>query len=489
MTFIWRFFRRKLSNRIFSKLSPETPKFGFTVSLLQITIKETNMKKIPLIILLIFIFLSGVSAQALKISPNGRFFAENGQPFFWLGDTAWLLLKKCTREETIQYLDIRQKQGFNVVQVMILHDVKNAKNADGKDAIANSDVSKPIISTENNYWDHLERVIDEAAKRKIYVALVPVWGSNVKAGLVNKSQAKIYAEFLAKRFKDKPNIIWLNGGDLRGDDHPEIWKIIGETLRNNDKNHLIGFHPRGRTMSSEFFHNENWLDFNMFQSGHRNYSQDNSPEETHHFGEDNWRYAQIDYNLNRSNRRSTANLLRKYSAGFARSENAALECGRRAPLRLLERFCGQCRIYLRRKFDHAVLHKGEPNPAYGAEIDWRESINAEGANQMRHLKKLLQLKPYFERVPANDLVIDQGEKYDYIAAARGKNYAFFYVYNGRKFTVKLGFINAVKINSFWFNPRTGTFSGIKTIPNKGVQIFDPPNEEKEGNDWVLVLGN
>lgn len=454
------------------------------------------MKKSIAVILLFLLTFSTIAAQTLKISPNGRFFTEsNSKPFFWLGDTGWLLFKKCSREETIKYLDTRQKQGFNVIQVMVLHDLKNTKNFYGDEALDKTDVSKPLItqgkkfenSDEYDYWDHVEWVIDEAAKRNIYMALVPVWGSNIKGDLVNESQAKIYAEFLANRFKNKPNIIWLNGGDLRGDDHQNIWNIIGNTLWQNDKNHLIGFHPRGRTMSSEWFHNENWLDFNMFQSGHRNYAQDNSPGE-HHFGEDNWKYVEIEYNLkpikptldgepsyenipqglhDPKQTRWTDADVRRYAywsifaggAGFTYGENSMIQ----------------------------FYKKGDQNPAYGAEIDWREAVNANGANQMQFLKKLMLSKPFFDRIPAQEIVINQGEKYNYIVATKGKNYAFLYTYTGRNIEVKLGFLQGKSVKCSWFNPRNGKYISIGKIANQGVKSFNPPSEEKAGNDWVLVM--
>ena len=104
--------------------------------------------------------------------------------------------------------------------------------------------------------------------------LVPVWGGNIKH--VSVEQAKVYATFLANRYKNKSNIIWLNGGDIKGADALEKWNAIGNTIRAIDKNHLITFHPRGRNSSSAWFHNEKWMDFNMFQSGHRSYAQDTS---------------------------------------------------------------------------------------------------------------------------------------------------------------------------------------------------------------------
>ena len=458
-----------------------------------------KMKKIIFLNLLFWLFLGNFQAQTLKVSSNGRFFTQNNdKPFFWLGDTAWLLFKKCSRQETISYLNTRKKQGFNVVQVMILHDLKNTKNYYGNEAIIDSDVSKPIVkhgndfnnSNEYDYWDHVEWVIDEAAKRNIFMALVPIWGSNVKANLVNVFQAKTYIEFLTNRFKNKTNIIWLNGGDLRGDDHLEIWNVIGKTLRENDKNHLITFHPRGRTMSSEWFHNENWLDFNMFQSGHRNYAQDISPEEKHHFGEDNWRYAETEYNLKPikptlDGEPSYENIpqglhdpkqlrwndddVRRYAywsvfagcAGFTYGENSVMQ----------------------------FYKKGELNPAYGAEIDWRDSIKSAGANQVKYLKKLILSKPYFERIPANYLIANQGERYNYIAATKGTNYAFFYTYTGRIINVFMEKLSSKNTKYSWFNPRNGVITKKGMISSKGMKSFDPPGIEQAGNDWVLILEN
>ena len=112
------------------------------------------------------------------------------------------------------------------------------------------------------------------------MALVPVWGTNVKEKKVkNDAGRKLMLNFWAKRYKDKWNIIWLNGGDIKGSERMQVWKTIGETLNANDPNHLITFHPRGRTASSDWFQKADWWDFDMVQSGHRRYEQDTSKNE------------------------------------------------------------------------------------------------------------------------------------------------------------------------------------------------------------------
>jgi hypothetical protein len=242
------------------------------ITLKQKSWKKDSMKKIVFVILLFSVLHTNAQLPLLKVSANKRFFqTADGKPFFWLGDTGWLLFIKCKKEDALKYLDDRKEKGFNVIQVMLIHDVKLAVNVYGDSSIHNGDVSKPVTVDENiiddvkyTYWDHADFIIDEAAKRGIYMALVPVWGGNIK--YINEVQAKIYATFLANRYKNKANIIWLNGGDIKGSDGLKQWNMIGNSIRSIEKKHLMTFHPRGRNSSSAWFHDQPWLDFNMVKT-------------------------------------------------------------------------------------------------------------------------------------------------------------------------------------------------------------------------------
>src|SRR5512136_1048300 len=67
--------------------------------------------------------LSGFAQPAprLKIADNHRFIVfEDGRPFFYLGDTAWELFHKLSREEADRYLETRARQGFTVIQAVAL---------------------------------------------------------------------------------------------------------------------------------------------------------------------------------------------------------------------------------------------------------------------------------------------------------------------------------------------------------------------------------
>jgi hypothetical protein len=105
------------------------------------------MKKLITLVLLSSSFFTEAQLPQLKISENKRFFqTQDGQPFFWLGDTAWLLFMKCTREEAIQYLEDRKSEEFNVIQVMVLHNIARCVNAYGDSALSRKDISLPKIT-------------------------------------------------------------------------------------------------------------------------------------------------------------------------------------------------------------------------------------------------------------------------------------------------------------------------------------------------------
>jgi hypothetical protein len=56
----------------------------------------------------------------LRVSSNGRYFVDRkDQPFFWLGDTQWQLLRDFSLEDAEAILKDRASKGFTVLQVMV----------------------------------------------------------------------------------------------------------------------------------------------------------------------------------------------------------------------------------------------------------------------------------------------------------------------------------------------------------------------------------
>ena len=84
------------------------------------------MKKLLVVFSLLLVFQSLKAQDFFKhgrviVSPNGHYLQyEDGQPFFWLGDTAWELFHRLKIEEIDTYLKNRQQKGFNVIQAVAL---------------------------------------------------------------------------------------------------------------------------------------------------------------------------------------------------------------------------------------------------------------------------------------------------------------------------------------------------------------------------------
>src|SRR3954469_6695473 len=123
----------------------------------------------------------GPKPTTLKVSENRRFLVrEDGSPFFWLGDTAWELFHRSTREEAGRYLDNRARLGFTVIQAVAIgeFDGHSVPNAYGYLPLTDLDPARPAVKDgpNNDYWDHVDYVVDLANSKGLIVGLLPTWG-------------------------------------------------------------------------------------------------------------------------------------------------------------------------------------------------------------------------------------------------------------------------------------------------------------------------
>ncbi|HAZ57601.1 MAG TPA: glycoside hydrolase, partial [Bacteroides graminisolvens] len=154
----------------------------------------------------------------LVVSEEGRYLKhENGAPFFWLGETGWLLPERLNRDEAEYYLEQCKQRGYNVVQVQTMNNVPSM-NAYGQYSLVDGfnfkDINKKGVY---GYWDHMDYIIKTAANKGIYIGMVCIWGTPVSKGQMSVKEAQAYGKFLAERYKNEPNVIWFIGGDIRGD--------------------------------------------------------------------------------------------------------------------------------------------------------------------------------------------------------------------------------------------------------------------------------
>ena len=221
----------------------------------------------------------------LKIDKSGHFLIrEDGEPFFWLGDTAWQLFAKLDRNEVLRYLEDRKGKHFNVIQAHALNWDIERPNAYGHKAFHDGDSSKP----NEDYWKHCDFIIEKAKSLELYIALLPAWArshvekkrnSSKDILLSDPERAYRYGLFIGNRYRSHKNIIWVLGGDIKPTRH-KVYDALARGItegagQGKSDNVLMSYHPPGgtyrppATSTGEFYHNKPWLDFNMIQSGHR----------------------------------------------------------------------------------------------------------------------------------------------------------------------------------------------------------------------------
>lgn len=229
-----------------------------------------------LIILTIFNF---TWAKTLKVSKNGRFLVyEDNTPFFYLGDTAWELFHCLDRDEVDKYLSNRAEKGFTVIQAVILSGIDglNKPNAYGDLPLQEKNPLQP----NEAYFKHVDYIVNKAEQLGLFMGILPTWGSYWKSNrhqrlIFTPENAREYGRFLGSRYIDKP-IIWILGGDqnINNDYERKIIEAMAYGLKDGDGgNHLITYHPRGPGLSSDYFHQAEWLDFNMYQFSAAEYNK------------------------------------------------------------------------------------------------------------------------------------------------------------------------------------------------------------------------
>jgi hypothetical protein len=431
--------------------------------------------------------MSQATAQ-LRVSSNKRYLETvDGKPFFWLGDTAWELFHRLDREESEKYLKNRADKGFTVIQAVALAELDglHVPNAYGETPLDNDDPSKP----REAYFQHVDYVIRKAEQLGLYIALLPTWGDKVYKDrwgkgpeIFNADNAKVYGRWLGSRYKAQQNIIWVLGGDRnpRGDNDVAIWRAMAAGIAEGTGGHdmaLMTFHPQPNTLehggSSRWFHRDEWLDFNMFQTGH---CRENNV----------WDRIQYVYNLSPVKPVLDGEpLYEDHPVCFNAADLGTSSAYDVRKLAWLNVFAGA--------FGHTYgchdvwqMYAPHREGVNGPHFPWYVALDLPGAGQLKYLRKLIESRPMFERIPDQSLITDALHANDRIQATRGMDYAFIYSAQGKKFILNANKLSGKEIVAHWYNPKNGETQSAGKFTKKAGLEFTPPTSGY-GHDWVLVI--
>ena len=430
---------------------------------------------------------------------------EDGTPFWWLGDTAWELIHRASREEVDLYLENRRQLGFNVIQTVVLSEFLKRKQSNyyGAEPIADWDALQPVTLDGYDFWDHLDYIVEAAAQRGLYLGLLPTWGEWVvpRSGhpiFNTEAEAYSYGKFLGSRYKAANNIIWILGGDRHPDERPEgvaLWRAMAEGITDgvNGENSLDGKANYRSTFmthhsfnsSSQWFHEDPWIDFHTWGSYHSEYNDTRS-----------FVIARQDWAL--PNPKPTLN-----------SE----PCYEELPLNYAIPNNGYFTAFDVRVAAYWSVLSGACGHTYGANpiwqftdasrpesmatlSTWHQALSFDGARHMSHLKALLESRPAQALRPAQELILSgAGRPSQSTVVLRGESHLLAYIPTGNQLTLSLGALSGEKIKASWFDPRTGKSTPIGVFDNQGQRSFEVPGISEEltwlrtgrGCDWVLVL--
>ncbi len=419
--------------------------------------------------------------SGLKVAANGRHLSQaDGKPFFWLADTAWELFHRLDREEAETYLRVRAAQGFSVVLAVVLAELDGLRtpNAYGQCPLQNGDPSSP----NEAYFEHVDFVVRRAAAHGLVVGLLPTWGDKwnklwgVGPEVFSPANARVFGEFLGRRYRDDP-IVWVLGGDRnpRNETDLALVRAMAGGLRDGDGGrHLMTYHPQGGSCSAEFFPDESWLDFHMFQSGHGpaidpNYRatlqyREHLPVKPVVDGEPlyedhpiNWQPANGWFDDFASRRTGYWSML---SGAMGHTFG-----------------------------NHNVWQMWQPgrDPVTHARTPWQEAIHWPGAGQAGIFRRFFESIDWVCLVPAHELVTDAPNAAGRaVLAARTETGDCTVVYSpyGSAFGLNPGIVSGDPARAHWVNPRDGSRIPVTRPPGL---VWKPPGDEGRGNDWVLVI--
>lgn len=207
------------------------------------------------------------------LSEDRRHFVHaNGQPWFWLADTAWNGALLATRAEWDEYLSVRAKQRFTAVQFVMTQWRAGRADENGRLAFR---LNGDRLEVDPIFFRRMDERV--AAVRRAGLVPVPVmlWALTSRdrespGAVLSPEHAAQLARYINARYQAY-SVLWMLGGDgdYRGEEKAARWREIGRlTFPPELHRRPVTLHPGGMHEPWELLKDEPWLDFLTYQSGH-----------------------------------------------------------------------------------------------------------------------------------------------------------------------------------------------------------------------------
>ena len=405
----------------------------------------------------------------LQVQSGKRYLVDAvGQPFFINGDSPWLLISELNRSEIDQYLEDRSLKGINTLMVELIESYFSTgapKNAYGDGPF----LTPGDFATPNEaYFAHAEYAIAKAAEKGMVVLLTPAymgyngaeegWYQDMKANGATKLQA--YGRYLATRFRNLDNIVWVHGGDYNPPDL-SLLNAIPNGIREIDTKWLHTFHGNRGTSALGFVGSAPWLSLNDIYT-----TSSVVPSATTEYNRSAMPFF----------------LIESYYEGSAKG------------------FTGVAENIIRRQAYHAVLagatgHLVGHHAIWTFSPSWTSVLGSPGATAAWHLGQLFRAQAWWKLVPdqpATLLTGGAGSNPTQALASRASDGSFALLYTPtiRDLTINLSRIAGPRVRARWYDPTNGSYSTVAGSPfnaSGSVTLRPTGNNVRGHGDWVLVL--
>ena len=413
----------------------------------------------------------------LKISSNNRYLVDQKEkPFFYNGDTGWMLFVKLTKTEVIDYLVDRKKKKFTAIQTM-LSGIVDQKNMFGEKPFTDSN---DFSTVNKKYFDHVEWVVKQADSLGLLIGVVPLWAGCCGGGYGGKGavdstsvmyvngpvKCKNFGEYLGKRFGKYNNVMWIIGGDIDPFEDKETMNQLALGIKSQAPHQFITYHASSAHSSTDVWENASWLDVVMTYTYFRGFNKA-------------WTKDMPDvYEVNYREYAKTP--VKPFFLGESTYEG--------------EHDAWGSAVQARKQAYWSVLSGGTGN-AYGTPMwnfppNWKTFLELPGGNSLQHFFTLFHSRHWFQILPdSTSKIIVEGQgvfaQNDYAIAGSDEKGRFIiaYIPSGRSFKINPAGLKGNVVKASWYNPRDGSWTRIEKYKNPGVISFSTPDQ----NDWVLVL--
>jgi len=413
----------------------------------------------------------------LKASANNRYLVDqNDVPFLMIGDAPQAMVGNLSEEDAAFFIANRAKYGIDALWVNLLCDSYTACNADGAtfDGIAPFTTPGDLSTPNPAYFDRAAHMIETAAASGMVVLLDPIetggWLSVLQTNGVQKARA--YGQFLGKRFRNEPNIIWMSGNDFQSWQDPSddaLVSAVAKGIRDKDANHI-------HTVELSYYVSASLDDRTWRKIAGLDAVYTYRPT-----------YAKELDEYKRAKFKPTFLV----EANYEFEHNGGTDGGSTQNLRRQE---------------YWTALSGTAGQLYGSawswrlQGDWKNNLDTVGIGELFWLRQLFVQLPWYDLVPdtKHEVLIKGYGKFSegdpipddtYATAARtgdGK-WVLAYLPDIRTVTIDMSKLSAPG-SAAWFDPTSNTFTGLGGFTNSGTRKFTPPGKNYGGDeDWLLLM--